>query len=227
MDMRSKKTALTSPIPPIDASSSSLMMSPPSEPDSMPKQTAKTFQLVPGTEQPQEPAENQAEPKPEPEPEVKVEEVESEKPKNKAQEPEEATMERDASDDDYDDYHGGALVIDVPNEPSVDEEQEVELGMSYTLDDGQTTTDERGSGWPGCEMLNLLAAAAAIRSNSERTSSTSSNGISPQSSMTSWSTSSSPSSGHSTVSAVSAATAIAVKKPKVSGKRSLEYPSER
>jgi hypothetical protein len=117
MEMNSKKTTLISPVPTIHATSSSTMMSPPSEPELTPKQVNKAFQLCPESDGATDPATGllkKVDIKEEPGKDGRnAEKVEAEKSKESNTEKDETTVEQvDYYDDDVDDE----LVIDVGNE---------------------------------------------------------------------------------------------------------------
>jgi len=214
MDLQSVKTSLTSPIPPITATSSSLMMSPPSEPELTPKTTTKNFQLSPDQ------ASLQAE-------------------GNQTHEPEVPKQTVNSHEDDDD-----SLIIDVTTDQTEPEnlvKRESPAGdhspESNATEISIPNTESSNLDWSGgCEMLQMLAAAAEMRANLDRISDGSTIETSPESLSTATSSNSSPSSstptsGHSMISAISAASAIAssvcATRTRAPMKRSLEYPAER
>ena len=222
MDLPNLKTSLTSPVAPITATSSSLMMSPPSEPELTPKQTTKNFTLSPDQ------ASLAVDATKAPEPEIK-------------QEP---NAGNEVDDDDDDDE--GNLIIDVGDDQTEPENLVTrESGIDCHSPESNTTENsnsENSLPEGGYDMLHLLAAAAEMRANLDRASDISTNETSPGGSMSttmnSSSSSSTPTSGHSMISANYAAAAaassssssaatVAVTRAKAPMKRSLEYPTER
>lgn len=220
MDLAATKTTLPSLVPPISVNTSSLMMSPPSEPELTPKEVVKTSQPNPEGVVPM----------------GKPLEVEDGK---KADDQLNAGNDSTLKDDHFYDCEED-LIIDIPEDLSAGKpelsrrqiKEECKESPATAVNNGDISpTETQQVEWSGYGLLHLLAEAAEIRSNSEKNSDQSTTDTSPESGPTSSrssmsSTTTPPSSGHSTISAMSVASSIVSARPKVSRKRSLEYPVE-